>query len=209
MQDRFFAKTWIQLAQVIALGPIGLICVPLGIASWTGALLDAQNRPATDAGPPMVIIGTVLLLVAAMALIRVIAGLKPLIRVYREGIVVNLTGATALDGIPLLGRIGRLLIVLWSILSLQGFKSVTLQLPWGSIDNITCQGPSFGRLLVIQMAPMKIAGINRSLLAFHQAFFTDNTDEAAGILAAYLAQIEERMRLPSWGAATVFPPPPR
>ncbi len=137
MQDRFRAKTWIYQAQLIGCGSFGAFGVIFGVLFWTGTMKDALDKPRPEAGPPMVIVGSCLLAVATLALSAIIARMTPLIRCYREGIECNLVGVTSLDNVPL---VPGLVHVAWSILSLQGFRSHRVRLPWSQFVGANVRG---------------------------------------------------------------------
>jgi hypothetical protein len=127
MPDRFHAETWVYWAQLLRCGAFGSFSVIFGILVWTGIMTDSFGDPRPQAGPPMVIVGFCLLPLAALALCNIVGCAAPLIRCYREGIKCNLVGATSVDGVPLLPKEVR---IAWAMLSLQGFRSQRVRLPW-------------------------------------------------------------------------------
>src|SRR5687768_117285 len=101
MRDYFPAKTWTYWVQLILCGGMGLFAVLFGVLFWTGILTDASGEDRPSAGPPMVIVGSCLLAVAAMAAANIAGRVRPVVRCFRRGIECNLVGRTSLDEVPL------------------------------------------------------------------------------------------------------------
>jgi len=89
LKTAFFGKTWTQWASMMALSALGLFSIPFGVLFWTGLIKDANDRPRPEAGPPMVLIGTFMLLAACGAFYGIIVRQKPLVEIYRDGVLVR------------------------------------------------------------------------------------------------------------------------
>lgn len=197
MPTRFFGKTWISWAQFMIFGAMGIFSVPLGILFWTGALRDADNQLRPQAGPPMVIIGSVMLLVSVMAFTNILAFRRPLLALYREGIEVNMVGTSFMG----YGRAVKLVLLLWAILSLRGFRTQIIRAPWESFQGVDIQGLPALRRLILRASFFRL-GTNTSILyqavIFQDAAFIDRLDAIAQTVHHAFADPQSREQLPSW-----------
>ncbi len=198
MQDRFWGKTWVFWAQMIALGAFGCFALVFGTLFWTGAMTDAHGKSRPGAGPPMVITGAFLLLVAVLAAVNIAGRARPVIRCFREGIECSIAGATSLDGVPLLPGSVRLA---WSILSLQGFRSMRLRIAWPDFRNAEVTGLPMAYVLLLHgTATNTKSGATSNQIAFRQVALVDDPRSVADMLNRFGANQSERDRLSTWGS---------
>jgi hypothetical protein len=196
MQDRFYAKTWIFWAKLLLLGGIGLFTVVFGVLFWTGTMVDANGAARPQAGPPMTIIGTFLLMAAGLAFFDIIARIPPLIRCYREGIECNVIGTTSLDGCQLIPGIAQ---TAWAILSLQGFRSQRFRAPWTDFSGADVGGSPMAYVLLLEGSfanPMSGKVIHD--LLYQQVDFSDDPQFIASILNGFAQDDTLRKQLSSW-----------
>lgn len=199
MQDRFRAKTWFLWAKFIALGGLGCFSLVFGVLFWTGAMTSASGRSQPAAGPPMVIIGVCLVVVAILAAVSIAGRARPLIRCFREGIELNIVGATSLDEVPLVPGTVRLA---WAILSLQGFRSTSMRIAWPDFRKAEVSGIRMAYVLRVQGTAVDVrSGAAWSSIGFQQVALADDPHSVAEALNHLGASPEERERLPSWGDA--------
>jgi hypothetical protein len=199
MQDRFRGKTWIYWAQLTGCGSLGISGVILGVLFWTGTMADAHDKPRPEAGPPLVIVGSCLLAVAALAISTIIGRIPPLIRCYREGIECNLAGVTSLDNVPL---VPGLLRVAWSILSFQGFRSLRVRLPWPQFVGANVHGIPMAYVLTLSGAVINLkTGRVTGWVVFQQYALEDDPQQIAAILNRLAANPAHRLELPHWPAS--------
>lgn len=106
----------------------------------------ADGRPGTDAGIAMSVTSVPMSLVAALLWFNVLARRKPLLRICREGIEVNVIGSSSWDGVPFVPAVIR---IAWLIVSLQGFKRRIAWIPWSTLRNVEVTGPPMMRALAV------------------------------------------------------------
>jgi hypothetical protein len=198
MQDRFAAKTWIYWVQLVLFGGMGLFAVTLGTLFWTGAMTDASGEHRPQAGPPMLIVGCGMLAVAALAAFNIVGRIPPLIRCYREGIECNLVGASSLDGVPLVPGLVR---VAWAVLSLQGFRSQRVRIPWSQFEGAAVSGFPMAYVLTVSgvATNLKTGSVTHGV-TFAQVALTDHPQRVADILNYLAAEPAWRAQLAGWAA---------
>ena len=148
-----------------------------------GALTDAHDEPRPQAGPPMVTIGSFMILVALMALCNIISSATPSIRCFREGIECNLVGRTSLDATPGIPKFVRLA---WRFLSLQGFRSQRLRIPWSSFQGAVVSGIPMAYVLSIGGVGTNLrSGREQNGVHFGQSSLTMHPQQIADTLNSF------------------------
>jgi hypothetical protein len=200
VQDQFRGKTWIFWAQFIASGALGGFAVLFGVLYWTGAMTDAGGRVRPEAGPPMVITGSFLLVVAALAAFNIVGRITPIIRCFREGIECNLVGATSLDRVPLVPGSLRLA---WSILTLQGFRSQRVRILWPEFRGAEVRGLPMVYILLLHGTATNLGtGSTAPEVKFKQVAFKADPREVADALNRFAADPECRAQLATWTSSS-------
>ena len=118
---QFSGKIWIYVAQAVVVGGLTAFCLLLGPLFLFELIRSADGRPTRPAGIALCILSVPFLLVFLLAAFNIAARRRPLLRLYREGIEMNMIGASSLDGSPI--PIPKLVRVAWLIVSLQGFHN--------------------------------------------------------------------------------------
>lgn len=196
MQDSFSGKTWIQWLRLVGCGGLGLFSVGFGVLFVSGVMTDVRGEVRTEAGPPMLIVGCGMLVVTVMAACNIAALASPIIRCYREGIECNLVGATSLDGVSLLPGLVR---VAWAILSLQGFRSQRVRIPWPEFGGASVGGIPMAYVLTLsgECENLKDGRVVRSI-AFAQVTLVDHPEHVAAALNDFAADASQRHSLSNW-----------
>lgn len=199
---QFTGKTWIFIAQALVVGGLGIFSLILGPLFLFGVMKDARGQPAPDAGVALTIMSVPFLLSFALAVFNVVTRRRPIIRVCREGLVINMIGSSSLDGIPLIPTMIR---AAWLIVSLQGFKQQILVAPWESLQNAAVSGPPMARTLTI-VGPMframnpRDTAAQANQITFRDVAFVLPLHQIAGTIQAYWRDPESRQNLPGWNA---------
>ena len=115
--------------------------------SQANIMKSADGKPGTEAGVAMSIMAVPMFLIALLGWFNVYARRKPLLRICKEGMEINVIGVSSLDGTPLIPNLVR---VAWLILSLQGFKKQIGWIPWETLRNIEVVGLPMMRSLLIE-----------------------------------------------------------
>lgn len=196
IRDQFWGKTWLWWVQAFIVGGLGLFSIPFGVLFWTGAMTDANGASRPTAGPPLVIIGSGLMLVAVMPLCRLIYLRKPVIRCFRDGLECRMFGATSLDRFPGIPKLVRLA---WAIVSLQGFRGRCLRVTWPELVGVSWGGVRMARVLQIQGRIVdRRTGKSYEQLRLAQARFIDSPQVIAAWLNGFAADPTARASLPEW-----------
>lgn len=205
--SEFRGKTWIYVASFLVVGGLAAFSLVMGPLFLTGAMKDARGQPATDAGIALCIFGVLLTLVAALPLFRIMALRKPLLRLCREGIVVNRIAASSLDDLPQIPGLGKglkLLHAAWLIVSLQGFRQHLVYAPWHTFQAAQVSGFKMARELTIVALFHRMAdgcwqpNPIGDQLTFQDAEFASTLDKIAESALYYAANMAAREQLPSW-----------
>lgn len=204
---QFRGKTWIFFAQAIIFGQFAVFALVLGPLFLTGAMKRADGRPATDAGIPLTVMGTIFAAVTALAVFNIVARRRPLVRLCREGIVVNRIGVSSLDGVPAIPGFGRamaLLRVAWLVVSLQGFRQQLVYSPWESFRAAQVSGLTMQRRLTIFASFFRPPNEEEwpehlgKWITFEEVAFAVPLDHVAHSVTMYFTDVSARQRLPSW-----------
>lgn len=201
-QTVFYAKTWYHVASALVFTVIGTVSVILGPLFLLDVLKRADGKPGTEAGIALSIIGIFMILVALLGWFNVYARRTPLLRICREGILINVIGVSSLDNVPLVPSIFR---VAWLILSLQGFKKQIGFIPWESFEAAQATGLPMMRSLVIVA---KIFYSNRgdqslhlplaSSIIFREVEFRHSLDKVSTAIREFHSDLDARGALTSW-----------
>ncbi len=201
-QAVFYPKMWYHAVTALAFTVLGLISVILGPLFLFDILKRADGKPGTEAGVALSIIGSLMMVVAQLGWFNVYARRKPLLQIFREGIVVNIIGASSLDNVPLVPGILR---VAWLILSLQGFKSQVGMIPWDLFSGARVSGLPMMRSLVIVASIVypnrrdrSFKSLPCSIIVFREADFHDSLDKITAAIHEFHFDQEKRVALPSW-----------
>jgi len=199
---QFRGKTWIVVVNAIVFGGLAGFCAVLGPLFLVGVLKPADGRPGTGAGIALSIISVPLVLVFVLAVFHVLARRRPVLRLCREGLEINLLGASSLDDVPLVPVFVRLT---WLIVSLQGFRQQLVRARWEDLRGLRITGPPMARTLTIAAAVDRSAsppdgqpGPKANRVSFGEAAFARPLDQVASAIQAYHRNAKLRGRLPSW-----------
>lgn len=202
LPTQFSGKTWIFIVQALVFGGLGVFSLVMGPLFLFGIMTRADGRPGTDAGIALTILSIPFLLVFALALFNVVARRRPILRVCREGLELNMIGSSSLDGIPLIPGLIR---VAWLIISFKGFKQQIVRAPWKSLRHVEVSGPPMAHTLTIVASILQppIAQRNSwppiaNQIAFREVAFDAPLDQIADTINAYSQNIESHNHLPSW-----------
>lgn len=199
---QFTGKTWIFVVQAVVFGVLGIFSLILGPLFLFEIMKDARGQPAVDAGVALTVTSVPLLCVFALAVFNTVARRRPVLRVCREGLAVNMIGSSSLDAIPLIPWVIR---VTWLIVSLQGFKQQTLLAPWQTVHMADVAGPPMARTLTIIASwnrasdgqfPLPVPVANE--IAFPEVAFRSPLEQIAHAINGYCQDLESRNDLPSW-----------
>jgi len=201
-QTVFYAKTWYHIAGALIFTFVGSVSVILGPLFLFDILKRADGKPGTEGGIAMTILGSFMMLIALLGWFNVYARRTPLLRICREGMLINVIGASSLDNVPLVPGILR---VAWSILSLQGFKKQVGMIPWESFTGAKVTGLPMARTLVIVASidypdrkGQSLHSLQDSIWVFREAEFRDSLDKIAAAIHDFHHDLESREALSSW-----------
>jgi hypothetical protein len=201
-QTSFTGKTWIHIAVAIVFGSLAIFGLTFGPLFLFEIMKNARGQPAADAGVALTIMSIPLSLVFALAVFNILARRRPILRVCREGLAINMIGSSSLDGIPFIPGIIR---VAWLIISLQGFKQYVVWVPWESLQNAVVFGPRMSLTMVIIGAVFQPTHAETATripianeLTFHEAAFRARLDEIASSINTHHQYPKSRENLPSW-----------
>jgi hypothetical protein len=164
-------------------------------------LKTADGKPGTEGGVALSIIAVPMGLVALLAWFNVYARRKPLLRICKEGLEINVIGASSLDAVPLIPGLIR---VAWLVLSLQGFKKKIGWIPWQFLRSVQVRGLPMARSLVID-ATIAYPGFHGDELtahighsiAFPEAEFRAPLESIASTILTFRDNPDARNALPS------------
>ena len=200
---QFSGKTWIFIVQALVFGGLGAFGLVLGPLFLLGVLKPADGRPGTAAGIALTVMSVPFLLMFALAAFNVLARRRPILRVCREGLEINMIGSSSLDGVPLVPGLVR---VAWLIISFQGFQRQTAWAPWPSFRRVAISGPPMARTLTISgeiIRPPQLDDDRQepfaNRIAFHEVEFDAPLDQVAATIEDYSQYTELKQQLPSWG----------
>lgn len=203
----FRGKRWIYVASALVFGGLAAFSMVMGPLFLTGAMKAADGRPATDAGIALSIFGLAFSVVAALSLFQVLARRQPLLRIRREGIIVNRIATSPLDDFPSIPGIGKLVALVriaWLFVSLQGFQQHLVNAPWETFQDAQVWGLAMQRKLTIfSLFFRQVTGASEpqcigDQLVFEEVAFVVPLDEIARSLTIYAADEAAQQQLPSW-----------
>lgn len=199
---QFRGKTWIFIVQALVFGGLGGFSLLLGPLFLFGVMKDAAGKPAVDAGIALSIMSVPLLLIFTLAVFNLVARRRPILRICREGIEINVIGSSALDDVPLIPGVIR---VAWLVVSFQGFRQQTVRAPWAQFREVQISGAPMVRVLTIYASFLRrtdmLAGQSAALarqISFRDADFDVPLDQIASAIVAHSEKIESDDHLPSW-----------
>lgn len=196
LPDRFRGKTRIYWAQLLVLGSLGSFSLLLGLLFWTGTMKDANGKPRPQAGPPMTIIGSGMVVVASMAAANIFARRRPLIRCFQEGIEFAVVGASSLDNVR---SIPRLLRLAWKIFSLQGFRTLVLRIPWEDVEGVRLTGFKMAYMVTVDGVATEIkSGAHRENVSIGQSTLKTHPRDVVVTLQKFVASPVHCEKLPHW-----------
>ncbi len=146
LESVFYAKSWYFYVAAILFTMLAAFCTILGPLFLFEIMKRADGKPGTDAGIAMSIMAAPIWLIALLGWFNVYARRKPLLRICKEGLEINIIGASSLDGVPLISNFVR---VVWLIMTLQGFKNQIGWIPWDTFRSVDVVGMPMMRSLVI------------------------------------------------------------
>jgi hypothetical protein len=198
----FYAKSWYRYVAAFVFTMLALFCMILGPLFLFDILKRADGKPGTEAGVAMSIMAIPLAMLALLGWFNIYARLKPLLRIWNEGLEINVIGASSLDGVPLIPTWVR---VAWLILSLQGFKKQIGWIPWTTFRSVEVAGLPMMRSLVINATMVYPTFRNDAVtvqigntVAFRDAEFQDSLESIATAIQAFYHDREARNALPSF-----------
>lgn len=203
LSHEFYGKTWIQWVRVLVFGFFAVFCGVFGPLYLTGVMKDANDEPRPQAGIPLTLMAVAFVPVTALGAYGVWARRRPVIRLCREGLELCLVGRTTLDDLPAVPGILRLV---WAALSLEGFRTRHVRVPWESLVYVAVEGVVLARTLVIRWAtspaPAQQAPFGAPA-ALGEAFISESEVAPAQAVEAAIAAARDpavRAALPNWAA---------
>lgn len=195
MQDRYYGKIWIYVAQLVIFGLLGVFGLTMGLLFWTEVLHDANDEPRPETIVPLGILGLVFLALAVLAAFNIAARRAPLVRCYREGLECRLIGATSLDEIPLVPMPIR---IAWSLLTLEGFRVRRVRVLWSRFQGAQVDGVAMAYVLTIFGSLQNVrTGRISTRVSFGQIALRDHPEDVADALNDLAADPERRRQLPA------------
>ncbi len=196
----FRGKTWFYVVLAVVFGGLAVFGLVLGPLFLFEIAKDARGQPAPDAGLALTIMSVPLTLAFALFVFNAISHRRPILRVCREGLVIRLIGTSALDHVPLVPAILRLL---WAIASFQGFRQRIVFVPWDSLRSLEITGLPMNRKLLIGQETGRSQEFHETKIhlfemTLSEAAFAVSLDVIAGTIAAYFRDEQSRQDLPSW-----------
>jgi len=166
----FHPKTWMEAAVAVIFGLMAAFAVVLGPLFLFEVMLDAHGEPATDAGIALTLIALPVAAVAILSAYEVIAGRQPAVRIDAGGLAIRRVGGTVLDDVPFVPGFARRL---FAAVSLQGFKTRTLHVPWPQLAGVEVSGMPGVRSLRISYRPTPVLAfpspaLSLSTIGFHE-----------------------------------------
>ncbi len=196
----FTGKTWIFVVQACVFGGLASFSLILRPLFLFEVMKDARGQPAPDAGVALTITSVPLALVFALAVFNIVARRRPLLRVCREGLAINMIGSSSLDGIPLVPTLVR---VAWLIVSFQGFREQVLFAPWISLHSVKISGLPMVRKLTIagemyRSPRIELAEPFANQVVFDESAFAVPLEQVVATINEFGQQAGLRDGLRSW-----------
>lgn len=142
----FYSKRW----YIFVLAMVSTFFAIMGAIFGPVFLFDmikrADGKSGREAGISLSIFAVLFSLFALVGWFRVYASSKPLLRIFKDGLEINVIGASSLDGVMFIPGWIRIALL---IVSLQGFKKQIGWIPWESLRNVQLEGLPMLRSLVI------------------------------------------------------------
>ncbi len=199
---QFAGKIWIFVVQALVCGGLAVFSLLLGPLFLFEIMKDARGQPATDAGVALTVMSIPFLLVFALAVFNLVARRRPVVRLCRQGLAINMIGSSTLDGTPLIPGAIR---VAWLVVSLQGFRQQMVMAPWESLRGARVSGPAMAQTLTIAGSmyrashePTERPTAIGNLIEFPEVAFTAPVEQIAHAINGYCQDATSRGNLPSW-----------
>jgi hypothetical protein len=188
--------------QVIVFGGLSVLSLIMGPLFYFGLLKDANNRNAPHAGIMLSIMGMLFLSIFCLALFNILARRQPLIRLYREGLELNILGSSTLDKVIFLPGIIR---VAWLLISLQGFKRKIYRIPWHCYHVTRITGLPMCKIITFfaDIFPsdasdfLTIQAVTHDI-SFPQVAFKCQLDQISDTIREYSSNEQMQFSLKSW-----------
>ncbi|RCS49452.1 hypothetical protein DTL42_13075 [Bremerella cremea] len=174
----FFAKTWYLYVGAILFSMLALFFVVSGPLFLLRIVGQGDARKATEAGVALLVMSVPMCLVALLSWFNVYARRRPLLRICKEGLEVNVIGASSLGGghlVPVWVRVA------WLVLTRQGFKRRVGLIPWHMLRHVGVSGLPMMKKLEIEGTIIFPAGYGDNTkdqvlesIAFDEADFRDS-----------------------------------
>lgn len=193
----FYARTWVITVSAVILSGLAGFALILGPLFLLKIIERADGKPGTEAGIALTIIGTFLAAISALGWYSLFARQRPYIRLGKEGIEIQLIGATCLDGIPLLPTLLR---AAWAVVSMQGFKRQTGYILWRYLDDVSVSGVSMVKNLRLDgviFFSTKKGDATAASVTFQDSEFQDDIGVVAAAIRTYRDAPHLRDQLPS------------
>ncbi len=197
----FYAKTWYLYVGAFVFTFLAVFSAIMGPLFLFDVLKRADGKPGTEGGVALSIMSVPMILVAILGWFNVCARRKPLLRIWNEGIEINVIGASSLDGVPLVPTMIR---VAWLICTMQGFRKQIGWIPWSTFRSAEVSGLPMVRILTIDatIAYPTLRDNGRLVqigdrVVFRDADFRVPLDTVASAINRYFDNPETRNVLPS------------
>jgi hypothetical protein len=146
MQTEFFGKTWIyQVGAFLSALLVGL-CILMAILFVAGVVQPKGVVPPNVAASRLLLISIPIAFVTLLCWSNLRARRRPLLRICREGLEVNIVGRGNLERVHTLPTSFKLA---WLVMSMQGFRSQIGWVPWESYRASVVSGMPTWRTLTI------------------------------------------------------------
>ena len=166
----------------------------MGIGVLTGNITTVAGEHDTAPATPLLIMGALFAVVAAMALVNLLARRTPILRCFCEGIECTVTGSIA--GARYMPRVFRLF---YAIVTLKGFQTQRYRAQWGEFRGAAVDGVPMMYTLVLDAQWIKTDNKeSTSELRLPQVLFKDSLHQIANTLNGYLQDPGTRSSLARW-----------
>jgi len=187
----FRGNPWMDWVRFVLFGVCTITAMTFGILEIHG-FVDAYGRVRHDAVVPCLVTAPFLGALAVMFLVNAIGRSRPVIELYREGIVCRMTGES--HDFRMGGRIGLLV----RVLSGRGFRQFVYRMEWQTFAGATITGlPMMYRLHLHGVGVNQHGAVVNDLsLAQHE--FGQPIKEVAARVNTAAESPDARAKLPSW-----------
>lgn len=180
------------------LGSLAVICLLIALFFLMGIAKPANGIPANVAAIRLLLMAAAITCLAFICWFQLLARRRPLLRICREGLEVNIIGRGSLDHLPLMPIWVKLV---WLVLSFQGFRKQIGWISWEAYRGVTVAGSAVKRTLTVHgaVAEPTFGGQSatttiRDHALFHATEFRDPLD----VIAMAIKTTSEQSA--SWGS---------